>query len=41
MLFGLGDRDRLGRTCWRLANEKFYGCILLFKLLETLSKRPR
>ena len=50
MLFGLGERDRfiapeqrgggLGCTRWRLADETFYDCIPLFKLLETLNKRP-
>ena len=29
MLFGLGERDRLGRTRRRLAGETFYGCILV------------
>ncbi len=29
MLFGLRERDRLGRTRRRLADETFYGCIFI------------
>jgi len=29
MLFGLGERDRLGRTRRRLADETFYGYIFI------------
>ena len=29
MRFGLGERDRLGRTCRRLADETFYSYIFI------------
>jgi len=29
MLFSLGERDRLGRTRRRLAEETFYGCVFI------------
>ncbi len=29
MLFGFGERDRLGRTRRRLADETFHGCIFI------------